>query len=281
VESKTPLDEAAKAPGFWTGDLSGDPALREELLRSVPDRPRYVRARGLMLSGRCRVVLGPEGRRGAGFFVGDPERHGICQAIHRPVTGLVSGLFDECSTCSRILTDPENAEHFASLLGDWEPRPATVHVHPAPGSIPLLDGDVRLLSPEDFADPGAARVRAVFAAFGGEELQDLEFAAARMPTAAVWRGEQIVSYCWASHETETWWDLEGATAAAYRRQGFGRVAGAFLIAHMLERGKRPVWGALDANDASRRMAVASGFRAVDRMVLLTAPAGLRRPGGCA
>lgn len=275
MESETRTDGGTRPAEFWIGEVDRDPALQEELLRAVPDRPRYVRARGLLLRGRCRVVLGPEGRRGAGFFIGDPERPGVCQAIHRPVAGLVAGLLHECSTCLQILTDRENAEHFASLLPGWEPRPATVHVHPNPTEVPAPDGDARLIEGAEFGDDE------VLSEFAREERADLEFAASRGPVATVWENDRIVSFCWAVYETESWWDLDGATAPAHRRRGHGRSAAALLIAHLLKAGKRPVWSALDANEASRRMALTSGFRAVDRMIVLTPPEGFVRGPGCA
>src|SRR5262245_36241004 len=47
-------------------------ALLAELAAALPDLPRWVAPRGLLLERRCEVLLGPEGKRGAGYLVLEP-----------------------------------------------------------------------------------------------------------------------------------------------------------------------------------------------------------------
>ena len=74
-----------------------------------------------------------------------------------------------------------------------------------------------------------------------------------------------------SYQTERWWDVELHTVEGYRRSGFATSAASALILHMLEKGKRPAWGALEDSRAPYGMAVKYGFRAVDRMVVFQSP----------
>jgi len=245
-----------------------DPAVRDDLLEQVPDKPRFVMARGLLLSDRGRVLLGPEGRRGAGFIVLDRDRPRICQAVGRPVAGLVEELLADCADCHEIVADGETADHFASLLPGWIARPATTHVHPAPETLGRLAAEgaggreVRFLGPEDVASlarlPDAMRA-------------ELVLALGHAPTVATFVDRLPVAFCYAAYETETWWDVSVGTLEGERRRGHASAAAALLVARMLRHGKRPVWGALDANQASWKMAAKYGFRAVDRMVVFTPP----------
>jgi len=245
-----------------TQDTTREERDREELLAALPDRPRTVMARALLLSGRGEIHVGPEGRRGAGFFVVDRDRPGLCQAVHRPVAGLVEELLASCAVCHEILVAQENAEHLASLLPGWIARPATAHVHPAPETLGTAGADVRLLVPDD----------ASLLAHVPESLRaEVELAIEQCPTAATFLDGVPVAFCAAIYETESWWDVSVDTLDEHRRQGHASAAAAFLIDHMLQRGKRPVWGALDADQASLRMAAKYGFRAVERMIVLTPP----------
>ncbi len=240
-----------------------DPLVRDDLLAHLPDKPRFVMARGLLLANRGRVLLGPEGRRGAGFFVLDADRPRMCQAVGRPVGGLVEQLIGDCADCHEILCAAETGEHFASLLPGWVARPATAHVHPDPSELTARRGhDVRLLRAEDGEALGhlPSRLRA-----------DIRLALEHAPVSATFLDGRPVAFCYAAYETEAWWDVSVDTVPEERRKGLASAAASLLVEQMLEQGKRPVWGALDANGASLAMAAKYGFRAVDRMMVFTPP----------
>jgi len=230
-----------------------------ELAATLPDRPRWVEARGLLLSGRCDVILGPAGRTDAGFLVVEHHRPLVC-AVKRPGADTIDEVLEAFPEHDEILAPIEHAEHLRALLPGWVARSATIHVHPEPGSLPGPRHEVRLIGPDD-----AAVWEHLPARLGAE----IALAADTAPTAAVFAGDEPVAFCYTAYETAGWWDVSVDTLAEHRRRGFASSAAAFLIQHMLAQGKQPVWGALDANQASLAMAAKNGFRAVDRMVVFT------------
>lgn len=233
----------------------------DELAAALPDLPRWVAARGLLRERRCDVLFSPEGKRGAGYLVlerGGPEAF----AVHRPVTALIAQLSQLGNPSSRILVPIESAEPWRALLPGWREQAVVVHVHPQPGSLPHPAHPTRFLTLADLAG---------FDALPEALAADLERALSRGPVAAALEGERPVAFCHAAYRTETWFDLSIDTLEDHRRHGLASSAAAHLIHHMLEQGKRPVWGALDADTASMAMAKKYGFRAVDRMMLFRAP----------
>jgi GNAT superfamily N-acetyltransferase len=235
--------------------------LLEELAAALPDLPRWVAPRGLLLERRCDILLGPEGKRGAGYLVlehGGPEAF----AVHRPVASLVTQLDQLGSPAERILVPIESAEPWRALLPGWREQAAVVHVHPAPATLPRPAHPSRFLTLADVAE---------LADLPAELAAELEHALARGPVAAAFDGARPVAFCHAPYQTESWFDVSIDTLPDHRRKGFATAAAAHLIHHLLAQGKKPVWGALDADTGSMAMAKKYGFRAVDRMVMFSAP----------
>ena len=272
VEPKSGEREVEPPSAARAGSTPSDRAeaekrmLFDRLVADLPDKPRWVMARGLCLSGRAEVLLGSEGPKRAGYFVIDSDRPTMCQAVHRPTAALVGELLESHPACTEILTVHDTAEHVESLLPGWVARPATAHIHPTPDSLRIEGREVRFLSPTDAWSMDAL-----------EELDAIEprlaveirVATEHVPTVATIVDGKPVAFCYAAYETEGWWDTSIDTLAAHRRKGYASAAAAFLVQYMLQRGKRPVWGALDANEASRKMSAKYGFRAIDRMIVFT------------
>ena len=254
-----------KRPGTETTER--DDALLGELASELPDQPRWVEARGLLLSGRCRVLFGPEGRTTAGFFVIDRDRPLVC-AVGRPVDRLVEELRREFPDKTELLANAANADRLRGMLAGWVARPVTAHIHPNPVALPGPRHDVRLLRSDDQGDEGD---EALCEGLPPALAAELSLALATAPAAATFVDGAPVAFCYAAYETESWWDVSVDTLVEHRRRGYASSAAAFLIRHMLARGKAPVWGALDANQASLAMAAKYGFRAVHRMILFTPP----------
>lgn len=236
-----------------------DSALLAELARSLPDRPRWVQARGMLLAGRCEVLLGPEGKRGAGYLV--CEGRSAC-AVHRPVASLVAQLGERGCEASQLLAPMENVEQLSAMLPEWRAMPATVHIHPAPETLPRPGPDARFLTGGDVEN--LPEMPATLAA-------EIAGALGRGPVAAAFHDGRPVAFAYSAYETERWIDVSVDTLPEHRRHGFATSAAALLIRSSLARGKQPVWGALDADTASLAMAAKYGFRAVDRLVVLVAP----------
>lgn len=235
--------------------------LLDELAAALPDLPRWVAPRGLLREHRCEVLFGPEGKRGAGYLVlerGGPEAF----AVHRPVASLVAQLGSLPGRPARIRVPIESAEPWRALLPGWSEQAAVVHVHPAPATLPKPVHTTRLLTLEDVAAFGD--LPAVLAAELGRALS-------RGPVSAAFEDGRAVAFCHAAYRTETWFDLSIDTLEDRRRRGFATSAAAHLIHHQLAEGRRPVWGALEPDTASMSMARKYGFRAVDRMMMFSAP----------
>jgi GNAT acetyltransferase-like protein len=235
--------------------------LLDELAGALPDLPRWVAPRGLLREHRCEVLFGPEGRRGAGYLVLERGAPGAF-AVHRPGASLVAQLAGIARRPERILVPIESAEPWRALLPGWSEQAAVVHVHPAPGTLPKPVHTTRLLTLEDVT---------AFAALPEALATELERALTRGPVSAAFEDGRAVAFCHAAYRTESWFDLSLDTLEEQRRRGFATSAAAHLIHHQLAEGRKPVWGALDADVASMAMARKYGFRAVDRMMMFTAP----------
>jgi GNAT superfamily N-acetyltransferase len=236
-------------------------SLLAELAAALPDQPRWVAARGLLLARRCEVLLGPEGKSSSGYLL--VERGGaLACAVHRPVAALVARLRSGEHGPRQLLAPLVNAEPLRPLLPGWREYAATVHVHPAPETLPRPVGPARFLTLAE-----VERLHDLAPALASE----LTRALGRGPVAAAFHGDRPVSFAYATFETERWFDLSLDTLEGFRRQGLATRAAAFLIHHQQGRGKSPVWGALEADAVSMAMAKRYGFRAVDRLMVFEPP----------
>ena len=240
----------------------GEERLLNELASGLPDLPRWVAARGLLLERRCEVLLGHEGKRSGGFLVleqGGPEAF----AVHRPSAALVAQLAGREHPTGMIFAPVENADPWRALLPGWREQPAALHIHPAPATLPRPTHETRFLTLADLEK---------FGDLPASLSEELARALARGPVAAAFQDGRAVSFCHAAYQTESWFDLSLDTLEGERRKGFASSAASHLIHHMLAQGKKPVWGALDADTASISMARKYGFRSVDRLMVFSAPA---------
>jgi len=70
---------------------------------------------------------------------------------------------------------------------------------------------------------------------------------------------RVAAFCYAPFVTEGLWDVAVDTLEPYRRRGLAAACFRRLAAHLAEQGRRPVWGALDSNLPSLRLAERLGF----------------------
>lgn len=227
----------------------------QHLARSLPDIPRWVETRGLLLGGRCSVAVSPDG-----FVVKALDSPLVC-CVGRPDPEAVRKAVANPTPDLRVLVPPEEAEPVARALPDWSRGSATIHVQAA-GTRPAPDPavDVRLLADEPLLDllPDGLR----------EELSSVRPPA----TVAVAFSDGFpASICYPCWETESLWDISIDTVPEFRRRGLAEACTAFLIRTMRERGKEPVWGAEDSNLPSLRLAAKMGFVPVDRLILFSPP----------
>lgn len=222
------------------------------LARALPDVPRWVETRSMLLGGECELFGLEEGGdpsfvvRDTGYplvsVVGRPEK----AAIREAVAGR-RGL--------EVIATPENGEYVAAALPGWEVARATLHLLRDEDRLPRVPaGAVRLLEPEEI-----------------ESLEGLppdlrfELAAARWsPIAASFEDGRPVAFCYADR-TESLWDVAIDTLEGYRRRGHAARCVAFMVDHL--RPLRPVWGSENTNLASLGLAAKLGFAPVDELLL--------------
>lgn len=232
---------------------------RTGFLARVPDVPRWVETRGLLLSGRGEVI----GRPGpAGFLVRAATGSFLC-VVGRPALAALRGAIAD-PALRVILCAREIAAEIALETPEWKRTAAIIHALPD-GSSGAREGPTAMVAVLSRADgPRLDHLPAKL-------REEIAGALDSSHVAAAFLEGVPVSFCYPAYETETLWDLSIDTLAGYRRRGLAYACAEFLIDHMRAHGKSPVWGALEDNVGSLRLAKALGFEAVDRMSVLLRP----------
>lgn len=236
-------------------------SLSRSLAERLPDVPRWVEARALLLSGECEV-LGLREEPELAFVVLDPGPLGIVVVVGAPADDAIVAAADR-SRGGSLIAPLEQARRIAGLLPAWTASSAILHLlgdaprlpDPAPGQV-------------HFVGPGELLRAHGIPAGLAEELQA---AAEGSPIAATIVDGQPVSFCYAGSVTETLWDVSIDTLPEHRRRGYAALCVAFLVRHMQARGRQPVWGSDVANPASWRLARKLGFVPVDEIALFDPP----------
>jgi hypothetical protein len=229
------------------------------LLDALPDLPRWVEARGMLLSGRGSLVEA------------DPPDPPTMVSSPSVMLAVVI-RWDQPAAIERALRHvprefsivaPATAEPvLADLLPRRDRECATLfHLPPSDvGRLPPHDQHTaRLLRPDEYRTlenlPPLLR---------GELLDACKYS----PIASSFADGRPVSFCYSGWETDAHWDVSIDTLETYRRRGLGLAATACLIRHFGNAGKTAVWGAADSNPASTLLARKLGFTAVDRLLVV-------------
>ena len=238
----------------------------ERLAGSLPDVPRWLETRSMLLSGRCEV-LGLEEGPPAPSFVARELEEGEEQMIYvvgRPPPEAIREATRRNLGAGMALAAPEDARHVLEALPGWTADRATLHLL---GDAPRLpgpeEGEVRPL--------GASDLRASWADGIPQDLRSfLEDAVVggEAPAAAALEDGRPVSFCVASDQTEGLWDVSIDTLEGHRRRGHAARCVSWMVEEMRRRGKEPVWAAEETNPPSMRLAARLGFVPVDELVLL-------------
>ena len=234
-----------------------------DVLNGLPDVPRWVEARGMLLSGRGHIV------RGA---TNDPPAIVACPAVKLAVVmgwddeGVLQRAFAQVPREFSIVAPQEAAEALQRLGRTRSREGATVFQLPASAAnrLPAAAADGRLLRPDEYHYlenlPPILR----------GELRD---ASGYSPIAATFVDGRPVAFCYAGWETDGHWDVSIDTLDGYRRRGLASAAATCLMQHMAARGKTAVWGSVDSNVASTRLARKLGLAEVDRLTVLYPDSG--------
>ena len=226
-------------------------ALMDAFITALPDIPRWVEVRGMLLSGRGHgygveltptptgIVLQPDVKLAA--VVGQPDLELIREIAQ---------------SATEILAVPENVDCVTRALPNWTAEPATLHMLRDLSPLPESASEsVRLLDPNEIYSIPDLTLR-----------EDLEIAScAGTPITTALLADQPVAFCYAGAVTETLWDVAIDTLPAYRRRGYATQCFHYLAHLMAQDGKQPVWGAAESNQASARLAAKLGFVAIDSL----------------
>jgi|GEM_PF-6310239 len=242
-----------------------DPAFRRRLLAATPDTSTNVEARGFQL--REDTLAYRADASSTDLLLRSPLFR-VSLPIGQPTVKLVRSVLREDKEPWTVVAATEQIDAIHEAIPDWDfelariaERPETVPPLVAPA---VGDGiEIRPLDPRD---------RAAVDSIPDEEVRDeVGRLLGYVPYVAAFVDERPVSLCGGYPETETHFDLAIDTLEGFRRCGLARATATALIHAMAERGKRPVWGAVESNTASIRLAESLDFEWVGKLGVWAAP----------
>ena len=229
--------------------------LLSQLAQALPDTPRYVETRGMLLANACEV-LGLDQTSGLNFVVRSFQT-GLISVVGKPSADSIKRATLQNRNQNAVLAFDDNLEFVADALSNRNVERAILHMRNE--SIRLRDVSlnmVRYLTTDEIA---------ALTSLSDELKAELLNASRNTPVAATIVDDRPVSFCYAGAETETLWDVSIDTLAGFRGRGYGVMCVAYLIREMKKRGKQPVWGALESNSASLKLAKKLFFEPVDSL----------------
>lgn len=238
-------------------------SILKRLAGSLPDIPRWLETRSMLLSNRCEVLGFKEASPEVSFVARELEEREdrlIC-LVGRPSTDAIEEAVKRGRNPGLVLAAPEGISHIYDALPGWSATRATLHRMGKSSRLPqVAGGEVRQFRASDLA--------AVADALPEELRSELESALTRgAPVAAALADGRPVSFCYAGEQTEGLWDISIETLERYRRQGYAARCVVYMVDEMRRRGKEPVWAAEETNPPSMRLAAKLGFVPVDELVL--------------
>jgi hypothetical protein len=220
-------------------------------LPEIPDEPRWVEASAILASDAHWLDA-------TGRVIGH-DASSLMVALPGADAAAVTQLAAARPRWS-LLAAPERDDLRAALaaIGWWVER---ARILTLPDASDLPDDEGAALLPE------------------GTDLSHLppvlagEVAAAQR-RGAVWTAVvdgTPASFAFAPWRSARWFDVSVDTLPGYRQLGLATRVAAALIRGERGDGREPVWGALESNAASLRLAARLGFVAVDSLWVATAP----------
>jgi RimJ/RimL family protein N-acetyltransferase len=241
--------------------VEGSAAESARLAALLPDVPRFVETRAMLLGGRCEVLGLEEDVASPSFVVRDGEEDLVC-VVGYPAREAVAEAVARTGNAGAVIAMPENVSRVAQAIPGRAPQPAILHLLGEAERLPgaAEDEPVRLLS-------GPEELRLLPPGLRTELRVELERALRRgTPTMAAFVGGVPVSFCYVASETEGLWDVSIDMLEEHRRRGHAARCVASLIRHMRDTAdKEPVWGAVESNAPSMGLAAKLGFVPVDRV----------------
>jgi GNAT superfamily N-acetyltransferase len=247
--------------------VEGSAAEPARLAALLPDVPRFVETRAMLLEGSCEILGLEEDAASPSFVVRDGEEDLVC-VVGYPVREAVAEAVARTGNAGAVIAMPENVSRVAQAISGRDPQPTILHLLGEAERLPgaAEDEPVRLLS-------GPEELRLLPPGLRTELRVELERALRRgTPTVAAFVGGVPVSFCYVASETEGLWDVSIDTLEEHRRRGHAARCVASLIRHMRgTAGKEPVWGAVESNAPSMGLAAKLSFVSVDRVFVFEPP----------
>ncbi len=231
-----------------------------DLVRLLPDVPRYLEIRAILLSGRCEIF---------GFgrdVIVMSEEAALAGVIGRPRPASLKHAFSRTSRSLTVLAEIEARDLLQDALPEWQWEVATISITDGPpadeaktprqaGQDEIGQGEVRLLRREDHLDHLDPSLR-----------QEILHAKDQREIWAGFESSNAVCFAYSPWETETLADISIDTWEPFRGRGWATATVQALVRAIYRRGKTPVWGAVQSNEASHRLALRLGFRPVDQLL---------------
>ncbi len=111
-------------------DVPSTKSLLDRLAHALPDIPRWLYVRSMLLSGRCEVLGlaegGPEPQFVAQELEESEDRAGC--VVGRPTADAIREAARRNRDGGKLLTTPEGASHILGALPDWTATRATLHL---------------------------------------------------------------------------------------------------------------------------------------------------------
>lgn len=229
----------------------------------LPDEPRWVEAHGLLAQPESWHRSWP----GGGLIASDAAQLGVGLGRCDSAEALdhLTAVTAEHPSLTVLCAEREVAEALAARTGRRAQR-ATLHTLAEP--LEAIDLEVAPLPKLD-EDAGEGGGEVATGADLGHVPRSLrhELAVARRNGRvwSVWVEGLPVSFAHANWRSPRWFDVSVETLPGFRQLGLGELVARALILDETAAGRAPVWGALEDNHASLRLAARLGFAAVDHL----------------
>lgn len=241
--------------------------LSRVVLDALPDSALWVEARGMLLSGRGFALdFQAEPYPTGAIF---QEDLGLAVLIGKPESDLI---FQVSELADELICPIENQEHISPELPGWSME--TGSLMQLPSSVDLEDLSKTPLGNHNSESqqvrklqPGELRNISDIPDLLLEELEQ-EVAAETEVFCSI-EESKPVAFCFPASKSETLWDISIDTLLAYRRAGHAEKCVCYAIHEMAKRGLRPIWGVVDSNRASHKLATKLGFEEKYRIAVFT------------
>lgn len=229
----------------------------KRLALALPDIPRWVETRALLLTGECEL-FGLDDENDLAFVINSAEWELVSVVGHpakKAIEDAVAGIHNQ----SLVLANPDNSTHVSHALPGWKSERARIHLLGDSSRLPATaETLVRLLAPSEFETETL---------LPSDLKRELIKASQHSPVVAALAEGLPVSFCYAAAETESLWDISIDTLPSYRNRGYAALCVSYMIEYMSRQGKCPVWGAEESNLASISLARKLGFEPVDQLMV--------------